>query len=90
MESSTLLTVGFRFGILLVGVDDFNGSLFIIQRIKDFIESRITLFFIQKVDELVNVDLVGFSLSAEIINKWALVTLRARPHTFIGGFQNSL
>lgn len=47
-----------------VGVNDLQGALFIIKRVQNLVESRIALLLIQEVDELLDVDLIGFSLSS--------------------------
>lgn len=46
----------------LVRADDFECSLFIIKWIQNLVESRISLFFVKEVYELLDVDFISFSL----------------------------
>lgn len=54
--------VGAHLLVLFVRVDDLAGALFLVQRVQDLVQARITLLFVQKIDELVDIDVVGFAL----------------------------
>lgn len=45
-STNCLLTLSFGFLPLLVGVDNFNGSLLVVQRVQDFIEPGISLLLV--------------------------------------------
>lgn len=49
----------------LVGVDDLEGALLVVERVQNLVQTWITLFLVEKVYELLDIDLVGFSLGSE-------------------------
>lgn len=50
--------------VLLVLVDNFRGSFFIVKRIQDLVETRIALFVVQKIDKLHDTNSIRLALGA--------------------------
>jgi hypothetical protein len=51
--------------IFFVVPDDFHASLFAVERVQDFVEPRITLFFVHENNQLRQSDVFRFALGAE-------------------------
>lgn len=61
------LTLSSRFFVLFVRLNDLVGTFFIIQWIQNLVQPWITLFFIQEINELFNVDEIGLALRAMFV-----------------------